>query len=138
MLAGAAATTHGRRGRREGCVVTLHTTTAAATAHLLLNNLLAVGAEPTPHLEAGLLGAAGEGRLATRGLEAGLLENTLESLHGRTTATTGTRLRTNGSGDGRKGHLFVLTPTEFYAEHVTQAGGSTVNCWALAAPLVRR
>jgi hypothetical protein len=34
--------------------------------------------------------------------------------------------------------LFVLTPTEFYALHVTQAGGSTVNCWALAAPLVRR
>ena len=135
MLAGAAAAAI--RGRNDLPDSLVDPTTAAATAHGRRHHLLLIAITAT-HLEVGLLGAAGEGRLATRGLEAGLLEDTLESLHGRTTATTGTRLRTNGSGDGRKGHLFVLTPTEFYAEHVTQAGGSTVNCWALAAPLVRR
>lgn len=134
MLAGAA--TAAIRGRNDLLDSLVDPTTAAATAHGRRHHLLLLRA--ATHLEVGLLGTASEGRLATRGLEAGLLEDTLKSLHGRTTATTGTRLRTNGSGDGRKGHLFVLTPTEFYAEHVTQAGGSTVNCWALAAPLVRR
>jgi hypothetical protein len=34
--------------------------------------------------------------------------------------------------------LFVLSPTDFYAEQVTHAGGSTVNCCAFATALVRR
>jgi uncharacterized protein (DUF1778 family) len=86
----------------------------------------------------GLLGAASEGRLATRGLEARLLEDALERLHGRAAATTGTSLTDFTSCIKGARHLFVLTPTEFYAEQVTQDGGSTVNCWALATALVRR
>jgi hypothetical protein len=110
--------------------ILLRTTATAATSrdHTLI---LA-----TTHLEVRLLRATSEGRLATRGLETGLLEHTLERLHGRTMAATA--LQFDRSTTERKNHLFVLTPTEFYALHVTQDGGSTVNCWALAAPLVRR
>ena len=130
MLAGAAATgaIHGR-SRRLGSLVDPTTAAAASTLHLL---------RAATHLEVGLLGAASEGGLATRGLEASLLEDALERLDGRAAATTGTSLTDFTSCIKGTRHLFVLTPTEFYAEQVTQDGGSTVNCWALATALVRR
>jgi len=125
------------RGVRAGALSTPAAAGAAAATHGSLGHTT-LGT--TTHLEVRLLRAASQGRLLARHLEAGLLEHTLERLHGRATATAELRSLSAeiSSCVERRRHLFVLTSTEFYAEHVTHAGGSTVNCWALAAPFVRR
>jgi len=112
----------------------LHGTLAALhhLAELLGGTLL----EELEDLLGDLLGLA----LATAEGERGKEERT--ALHGSdgscTTGLGGAR-GSGGDDNGRARHLFVLRRTEnFYAEQVTHAGGSTVNCCALATALVRR
>jgi len=90
----------GRRGGRRGVLRSL-----CLISRLDTIGIAALGENATVELEVSLLGTAGQSRLTASGLETGLLESTLESLHRHTTTTTTSK---RSSKVKRGGHLFYV------------------------------